>query len=313
MLILTDTVVYVLAMAVQEEPQVLWQGQGIVAGDEGHRFAVIALDNGTVVLISRGATRDIKTGVEEPITSVLILREEPLEALIGTEGAHLYRLKGDEGPATRIDSFDALEVRNEWHTPWGGPPAVRSLAGTSEGWVYADIHVGSIMRSPDGGASWAPVTPSLNEDVHQVATCPADASRVYANTANAVYISEDRGQSWTRRAEGLSARYGRAIAVHPEDPDLILATVSDGPRGENVHGKLYRSEDGGRTWQQVKDGFPESTKGNIDTHGVTFTPDGLAWAAADDTLYVGENRATEWKEAWKAPKRIRVLAAPGGK
>jgi len=134
--------------------------------------------------------------------------------------------------------------------------------------------------------------------------------RVYANTANAVWISDDRGDSWKRRADGWPARYGRAIAVHPDDPDLILATVSDGPHGDNVHGKLFRSEDAGETWTQVKDAFPESTKTNINTNNVRFTPDGRVWVAADDALYLGENRATEWRKIWTAPERIRILGAP---
>ena len=76
------------------------------------------------------------------------------------------------------------------------------------------------MRSPDEGISWEPVTPELHKDVHQVATCPADDNRVYANTQNGVYISADRGNSWVNRIEGLPRRYGTGVAVHPADPDL---------------------------------------------------------------------------------------------
>ena len=87
------------------------------------------------------------------------------------------------------------------------------------------------MRSLDEGISWEPVTPELHKDVHQVATCPADDNRVYANTQNGVYVSTDRGNSWVNRIEGLPVRYGTAIAVHPTDPDLLIATVQKGPRG----------------------------------------------------------------------------------
>ena len=74
--------------------------------------------------------------------------------LIGTEEAHLYEVD-ESSQVRRIKSFDELPCREHWHTPWGGPPAVRSLAVSSDGQtVYADIHVGSIMRSEDAGLTW---------------------------------------------------------------------------------------------------------------------------------------------------------------
>ena len=73
-----------------------------------------------------------------------------------------YRLVGEEGPAERVVAFDELACREEWYTPWGGPPAVRTFAKTQDGFCYADIHVGSIMRSPDEGISWEPVTPEAS-------------------------------------------------------------------------------------------------------------------------------------------------------
>jgi photosystem II stability/assembly factor-like uncharacterized protein len=183
---------------------------------------------------------------------------------------------------------------------------VRSLA-LADGWVYADIHVGSIMRSPDTGKSWEPVTPDLNEDVHQVATTPAAPNRVVANTANAVYVSDDRGHSWTHRASGLSARYGRAVAVSPTAPDLFLASVSRGPRGDDA--RLFRSEDAGRSWEAVDDTFPPTLERNIDTYHVAFTDDGTAWALVENRLYAGTEDARVWSLAWEAPDALRSLAS----
>jgi len=310
MLIATVAVLYSFDLGSSSTPEVRYEVEGIRALAAGARVGFIGLENGELVLLWEEGDRVIETGIEEPIESLLLLGEDPVELLIGTEAPHIYRLKGTKGPARRLESFDKLEVRKQWHTPWGGPAAVRSMARTSDGRLYADIHVGSIMRSRDMGKTWEPVTPELNEDVHQVTTSLEADNRVYADTADAVWISDDGGDSWERRADGWPARYGRAIAVHPDDPELILATVSDGPHGKNVHGKLFRSEDAGKTWTQVKDGFPASTVANINTNNVRFTPDGRAWVAADDTLYLGENRATEWKEVWKAPEPIRILGAP---
>ena len=53
------------------------------------------------------------------------------------------------------------------------------------------------------------------------------------------------------RIEGLPRRYGTAIAVHPTDRDLLIATVQNGPRGGGAW--LCQSENGGRTWMQLND------------------------------------------------------------
>jgi len=141
---------------------------------------------GNVLLMVDGEQERVSTGIGERIDSLALMGEEPPDLLLGTEAPHLYRLRGGSGPAERNPSFASLEVRGEWLTPWGGPASLRSLAATGDGWVYADVHVGSIVRSPDRGESWRPVTPTLHRDIHQVATTPASDERVYANTYLAV-------------------------------------------------------------------------------------------------------------------------------
>lgn len=272
----------------------------------------VALSDGTLLVLSESDEKRIPTGIEDPIASLLVVREDPLTMLIGTdEGAYVYRLVGEEGPAERVVSFDELECRKDWYTPWGGPPAVRTLAKTKDGFCYADIHVGSIMRSEDEGISWEPVTPELNKDVHQVATCAADDNYVFANTANGVYVSTDRGNSWVNRLDGLPVRYGTAIAVDPSEPDLMIASVQNGPRGGGAW--LCRSDDGGATWSELNDHLTESTD-RIRTGGVAFTSDGTAWAVIGKTLYIGKDRATDWNAFWTAPDDgnehpIQTLAA----
>lgn len=306
MLIATDTRVYTHSVD-GPGPKELYAGEGVQRIAKRGDAALIALKGGDLAIVDARGTRQVATGVEDEVASLLALSTDPLNVLIGTDdGARVYRLR-DDGPAERVESFDALDCRSEWYTPWGGPPAVRAFAASVDGWVYADIHVGSIMRSPDEGETWEPVTPDLHADVHEVATSPADPDRLYANTANAVFISDDRGTTWTGRPDGLSARYGRAIAAHPTDSNVVLATVSNGPGGGDA--RLYRTEDAGATWEHISDGFPRSCEKNIDTFQVAFTPDGTAWAIVGSTLYAGRDGGTEWGAAWEASEALRMLAA----
>ena len=163
------------------------------------------------------------------------------------------------------------------------------------------------MRSRDSGGSWEPVVPDLHDDVHQVATSSQSKNRLYANTAHAVYVSEDRGDSWNHRSEGLPVLYGRAITVHPEDPNCLLASVSTGPHGD-AKGYLYQTEDAGQSWTHVLEGFPSEVQGNIDTFQVSFTPNGDAWAAVGNLLYTSTDRGLSWEEHWRAPEDILMIS-----
>lgn len=268
---------------------------------------VLALEGGTVVVFNEARPDIYETRVADTVASITAVPGAQPRFLIGTEPPHVYTWEMDDSPAQPNESFASLDCRSEWYTPWGGPAAVRSFAVTPHGWVYADVHVGSVMRSGDGGETWEPVTPELHVDVHQVGTSPAAPDRVYANTADGVWVSDDRGGSWRHRTEDRK-RYGRALAIHPEDPDLVLCTVSDGPHGDDVHGALYRSADAGETWTHVTDGFPASAKDNINTFRVVFDPGGTAWAAVEQALYCGGSAAETWREVWRAPDEIELLA-----
>ena len=270
MLFSTNNSLYNIAPNKSSTPQKLLTDLDIRRITRAENKYIVALSEGSIIINHKEKDKIQETEINERIDSLLIIKNDPLELLIGCTPPNLYRFIEDEGPAKPVSSFQELSARNQWYTPWGGPPAVRSLAKTSDDWVYADIHVGSIMRSPDNGENWEPVKPDLHKDVHQVITSPTYNERVYANTYLSVYVSEDRGETWHHRSNSLNERYGRGIAVHPTEPDLLMCGVSDGPSGRNVNGQLYRSTDAGRNWIQIKEGFPESTMKNIDTFHINL-------------------------------------------
>jgi len=286
-----------------DRPEVCYQNGAVLA--IGERYSKTAIVSGAQLVVVDGAST-VSTALSLPgqVESVSVLADGSV--LIGTVGPHIYRYADDH--VNQLEEFETLECRDDFHTPWGGPASVRSFAHTEDGWVYADIHVGSIIRSPDWGESWEPVTPDLHEDVHQVATHPRQLDALFANTANAVYVSDDRGDSWAHRSEGFPYNYGRAIAVHPEDGDCLLASVSRGPHS-GVDGRLYRSDDRGRSWSHVTSGFPESTASNIDTFQIAFTEDGRAWAALDRDLLVSDDGGQAWTTCWTSSAPIVMLAS----
>jgi len=204
--------------------------------------------------------------------------DAPGGLVVGTEGAHLLR-RGPTG-LTRIDSFETVDGRADWYTPWGGPPEVRSLACTADNVLLANVHVGGIARSDDSGRTWTP-TIDIHFDVHQVRSIWGRGDLVVAAASVGLCISRDGGRTWRVRAEGLDNTYCRAIAVPDE---AILMSASEGPRGRRS--AIYRTSiHGDAPFERVTDWMV----GNVDTAAldglgecVAFgTPTGEVWHSAD--------------------------------
>ncbi len=309
MLIATNDSVYELfSNSYHEKPVLIEDGINVRCVLEGEKRKIIALSDGTILVQEEGEIIRIGSEIKDRIDSLCLVKEDPLNILIGCTPPNLYRLKENEGKAVRNDSFYGLDVRKDWYTPWGGPAAVRSLAISDDGWVYADIHVGSIMRSNNLGESWEPVKSGLHVDVHEVATSKSNSEMVYANTFLSVYVSDDRGESWSHRSENLRNRYGRGIAVNPSNPEIMLCGVSNGPRGADVQGQLYRTTNTGLEWEHVSNGFPERTKKNIDTFHIAFENKDLAWVTDEEQLYRSEDKGQTWNLFWRAPSEILMIS-----
>ena len=146
MLIATRNELFRMTPGTAGPPVRCFRTSGIVAVAEGSSADVIATDTGDVTVLERdGSSRRLGV-VPEPVACLLILADSPVAVLVGTdEGARLYTVT--EQGTRPVAAFDALDCRSAWHTPWGGPPAVRSLADTPDGWVYADIHVDASLRT----------------------------------------------------------------------------------------------------------------------------------------------------------------------
>jgi hypothetical protein len=215
--------------------------------------------------------------------------DAPGGIVVGTEGAHLLR-RGAQG-LVRLEGFEAVAGREDWYTPWGGPPEVRSLACTADNVLFANVHVGGIARSEDAGRTWEP-TLDIHFDVHQVRSIWGRGDLVVAAAAVGLCISRDAGRTWRVRAEGLDGTYCRAVAVPDE---AILVSASEGPRGRRC--AIYRTTIHGDAPFERVTGW---MVGNVDTaaldglgeHVAFGTRTGDVWQSADsgstwDRLHTG--------------------------
>ncbi|MGH2729557.1 MAG: hypothetical protein ACRDJI_03000 [Actinomycetota bacterium] len=93
-----------------------------------------------------GEWRTVASNDAHPLNCLLPLDDR---VLAGTSEAHLVRIADDA--VELVESFEVAEGRNDWYTPWGGPPDVRSIAADDSGAIFVNVHVGGILRSVDGG------------------------------------------------------------------------------------------------------------------------------------------------------------------
>jgi hypothetical protein len=218
--------------------------------------------------------------------------------IVGSSRAHLFRVAG-EG-LERVTSFDNAEGREEWFTPWGGPPDTRSLTEDGDT-VYVNVHVGGVLLSSDHGDSWAP-TIDIGADIHQVTT---GHGRVYAAGAEGLHVSTDKGKTWSQSRQGLHAAYCRAVTVCG---DAVLMSASTGPGGGRS--ALYRGGIDGKSFERCSGGLPGWFKDNIDTYCLDALPDGklAAFGTKDGSLFGSTDQGGTWSEVTSGlPLIQRVL------
>jgi len=222
--------------------------------------------------------------------------------LVGTSGARLFRV-GAMGCVEPVEGFDDAPGRATWYTPWGGPPDTRTISEDADR-VYVNVHVGGILRSADGGRSFVP-TIDIDADVHRVVT--GGGGSVLAAAAEGLWLSDDQGETWRRTAEGLDETYCRSVAVCGE---TLLLSASAGPRGERAG--LYRSCDGGRSFERCRGGLPEHLPGNVDSLCLDALPDGslAAFTVASGEVYTSRDEGRTWERiatSLPAPRCLLVL------
>lgn len=158
------------------------------------------------------------------------------------------------------DPFAELEFRHIG--PIGNRvSAVTGVAGDPRSY-YAGAASGGIFKTIDGGATWQPIFDDMAvSSIGSLAVAPSDANVVWAGTGetfirsnisigDGIYRSTDAGHSWQHRGLAKTGRIGR-IVIHPDDPDVVFAAALGDAYGPQPERGVYRTRDGGESWQQL--------------------------------------------------------------
>ncbi len=160
------------------------------------------------------------------------------------------------------DPFAALEWRNV-----GPDRGGRSIAvGGSDSRpleYYFGATGGGLWKTTDGGTTWEPVTDGKinSASVGSIAVCQTNPDIVYIGTGetqlrgniqagDGLYKTTDAGETWEHIGLRETRNFSR-VRVHPTDCDIVFAGGFGEYGMENEERGLYRSRDGGTTWEKV--------------------------------------------------------------
>ena len=185
---------------------------------------------------------------------------------------------------------------------------------------YIGVNNGGVWKTTDYGRVWVPVFDAQSTgSIGAIAVAPSDPNVLYVGSGeglqrpdlsvgDGIYKSTDAGHTWRH----LGLRDGQqipTIIIDPQDPNRVFAAVLGHPYGPNAERGIFRSTDGGATWDKVL--YKDENTGGMD---VVFDPRSaqtvfaVLWSArqapweagwvlsANNGLYKSTDGGTTWRQ-----------------
>lgn len=151
--------------------------------------------------------------------------------------------------------------------------------GTGETWTRNSVSIGDgLYKSTDGGTTWNKLGFDNSERIANIIVNPQNSNEVYVgvlgalwsdNEERGVYKSTDGGVTWNKMLYINEGTGCADLAMDPNNPNVLYASMWEFRRtgwsfnsgGENS--ALYKSIDGGTTWNKIHSGFPSGNLGRL--------------------------------------------------
>ena len=180
---------------------------------------------------------------------------------------------------------------------------------------YIGVNNGGVWKTIDFGRTWKPIFDAEpTGSIGDVAVSPSDPNIVYVasgegiqrpdlSVGDGVYKSTDAGKTWTHLGLDAGQQMG-GLAIDPRDPNRVFVAVLGHPYGPNPERGVYRSTDGGKTWEKVL--YKDENTGAVQ---VTIDPVNPQIVYAD--LWAG--RQGPWENgSWNGPNSGLFKSTDGG-
>jgi photosystem II stability/assembly factor-like uncharacterized protein len=180
---------------------------------------------------------------------------------------------------------------------------------------YIGVNNGGVWKTDDYGRTWRPIFDDQpTGSIGDLAVAQSNPNIIYVgsgeglqrpdlSTGNGIYKSTDGGATWRNMGLGNAQQIGSVI-VDPKDANRVFVAALGHPYGPNEERGVYRSTDGGATWQRVL--YKDENTGAIQ---VEFDPADSQTIYAD--LWAG--RQGPWENgAWQGPGSGLYKTTDGG-
>lgn len=209
---------------------------------------------------------------------------------VGTGGGGVW--KSSDGGATFSPIFDehcqsigsvALDPQDPDKTIW---------VGTGETWTRNSVSVGDgLYRSKDGGISWKKMGFENSDRIASIVINPKNSNEVYIGVLGALwgdsderglYKTVDGGATWEKILYVDQTTGCTDVIMDPTDSNILYASFWEFRRtgwsfsSGGEQSALYKSIDGGKSWNKIHNGFPKGKLGRI---GIALAP------SAPEVLY----------------------------
>ena len=173
-----------------------------------------------------------------------------------------------------------------------------------------------MIASRDGGNTWVELREGLHLDVHAIACTPGEGADVlHAVTGQGFFRSQDAGRTWESACIGFASLYLAPLAVHPDRPKVLLTAATQGRprywrgRTGGACATIYRSENGGTTWEAVMGGLPETLPGAVEVLAVEPGDVDTVYAGtADGKVLVSRSLGNSWSVLAEGLPPVHALA-----
>ncbi len=217
------------------------------------------------------------------ITDIDVVLSKPETIYVGTAGGGLW--KSVSGGTTFRPIFnDYAQSIGKITIDQSNPEII--WAGTGESWVRNSVGVGTgLYKSINGGTSWELVGLADSEHISDILVHPKDGNTVYvgvqghlwgSNQERGVFKTTDGGKTWTKVLY-IDENTGCAdMDIDPENPEILYAAMWSHRRSPDFFDSgftgtsgLYKSTDGGKSWNKIHNGLPTTKLGRI---GIAVAP-----------------------------------------